>query len=67
MANELQHADLDLTPDNGAFKLRYVSTETADIAFDANAGTIQAALEAVLGSGNVVVDLVSDDALFFDG
>ena len=43
------------TPTAGAYKLGFESQQTADIAFDADAAAVQAALEALpnLGVGNV--------------
>jgi hypothetical protein len=44
-----------VTATAGHFKLAVDGVETADIAFDAAAAAVQAALEAVVGAGNVAV------------
>lgn len=44
-----------VTATGGTFKLGVDGVETAAIAFDAAAANVQAALEAVVGAGNVVV------------
>lgn len=57
MANEIQLITLSAAPQHGYYKLTFQSEETGEIAYDANAATIQAALEALatIGSGNVSV------------
>jgi hypothetical protein len=44
-----------VTATGGHFKLALDGVETADIAYDAAAAVVQAALEAVVGAGNVAV------------
>lgn len=54
---ETQTLTISGTPTGGTFTLTYESAETTDIAYDASAATIQAALEALatIGVGNVDV------------
>ena len=53
--NEIQAVNIDATA--GQFTLTYSAQETADIAFDATAATVQGALEALsnIAPGDVVV------------
>lgn len=59
MANEIQSITLSAVPQHGYFKLTFESEETGEIAYNASAATIQAALEALttIGSGNVSVSV----------
>jgi hypothetical protein len=54
--NEIQTVTITGTPTGGTFTLTYNGQTTAPIAFNATAGTVQAALEALrnIGTGNVL-------------
>lgn len=53
--NEVQTLTITGTPTGGTFKLSFKGIKTAAIAYNANAATVQAALEALIsvGTGNV--------------
>jgi hypothetical protein len=55
--NEQQKIQIDDAVSGGTFKLQYGGEDTSDIAFGANAATVQAALEALstIGTGKVTV------------
>lgn|SRR5574341_135665 len=55
--NEVQTATITGTPTGGTFRLSFGSVETANIAYNAAAATVQSALEALstIGTGNVTV------------
>lgn len=55
--NEVQTATISGTPTGGTFKLSFRGAETASIAFDAAAATVQTALLALrtVGTGNLTV------------
>lgn len=55
--NEVQTATITGTPTGGTFKLSFRGAETASIAYNAAAATVQSALQALrtIGSGNVTV------------
>lgn len=53
--HETQVATITGTPTGGTFKLVYGETPTANIAYNAAASAVKAALEAILGVGNVEV------------
>lgn len=55
--SEVQTLNVTGTPTGGTFKLKFRDRTTAAIAYNANAATIQAALEALstVGAGNVAV------------
>ena len=53
--NEVQVVAIQGTATAGVFKLLYLGTPTGDIAYNATATVVQAALEAILGTGNVLV------------
>lgn len=54
--NEVQTLTITGTPTGGTFKLSFKGIKTAAIAYNANAATVQAALEALIsvGTGNVL-------------
>lgn len=52
---EIQLIEFDAVPDAGNFRIDYDGAETADIAFNANAAAVQAALRLVAGLGAVTV------------
>jgi hypothetical protein len=54
--NEIQALELTGTPDGGTFTLTYDTQTTGNIAFNASAADVQAALEALssVGAGNVL-------------
>ena len=56
-ASEVQTAVLGGTPTTGTFKLSFKGVTTTDIAFDASAADVQAALQALstIGTGNATV------------
>lgn len=56
-ANEVQEVNPDAVPLQGTFTLSFDGEETDPLAFNANAATVQAALEALstIGAGNVTV------------
>jgi hypothetical protein len=53
--NEVQSLAISGTPTGGTFRLAFKSVSTANIAYNATAAAVQAALEALstIGSGNV--------------
>lgn len=53
--NEVQTLTITGTPTGGTFKLSFKGIKTAAIAYNANAGAVQSALEAIIsvGTGNV--------------
>lgn len=53
--NEKQTVAIDNAATEGSFVLRFKGIPTAAIVFDAEAAGVQAALEAILGAGNVEV------------
>ncbi|MEI7835903.1 MAG: hypothetical protein WCK05_05775, partial [Planctomycetota bacterium] len=55
VTNELQTLTPSITATAGEFKLNYGGNATANIAFDANAAAVQAALRLVAGLGTVTV------------
>lgn len=67
-ANEVQTLALDGAT-GGTYTLSFGTETTSDIAFDADAATIQAALEALnnIGSGNVTVASATDFTFTFGG
>lgn len=56
-ASEVQSVDITGSPTGGTFTLSFGSETTSALAYDADAATVQAALEALnnIGSGNVTV------------
>lgn len=56
-ANEVQTVDVSGSPTGGTYTLSFAEQETSDLAYNASAATVQAALEALpnIGSGNVSV------------
>ncbi len=56
-ANEVQQITLDPTVTGGTFRLQYQGQQTAQLPFNADAATIQAALQALpaIGANNVIV------------
>ena len=59
MANEQQKITLSASPQGGSYRITFDGQETGDIAYDANAAAVTAALEALssVGSGNVSVGI----------
>jgi hypothetical protein len=59
--NERQLVTLGASPAGGTFTLTYAGSTTTGVAWNATAGTLQAALEALasIGSGNVSVTLIA--------
>ncbi|WP_280393226.1 hypothetical protein [Nocardia wallacei] len=53
--NETQTVTITGTPTGGTFKLLYAGTPTGDIVYNAASTVVQAALVALLGTGNVTV------------
>lgn len=64
-ANEKDTVTISGTPTGGTFTIGVDGVDTTALAYNANAATVQAALEVVVGSGNVVVSGTAPYTLTF--
>ena len=71
MANEIQQIDFDSVPGAGWFNISFGGETTSNLAYNANDGDVQSALEALtsIGSGNIAVtgDFSDGFTLTFQG